>query len=61
MIALNEGYFYVWFDTINRKYSRPFTKEDIEKYLDDKDLIRATRDRWALIEYRSLNEVQFEF
>ena len=57
---LGEGFSYVWLDTNTGKFSRPLSKEDVEKYLNGKDLEQAKRDKWALIEYRSLNGVEFE-
>jgi len=59
--VLGEGFTYVWLDTNTGKFSRPFSKDDVEKYLDGKDLEKAKQDKWALIEYRSLNGVEFEF
>ena len=59
--VLGEGFMYVWLDTNNGKFSRPFSKEDVEEYLNDKDLQQAKQDKWALIEYKSLNGVEFEF
>jgi hypothetical protein len=59
--VLGEGFMYVWLDTNTGKFSRPFSKEDVEKYLDEKDLEQAKRDKWALIEYKSLNGVEFGF
>jgi hypothetical protein len=59
--VLGEGFMYVWLDTNTGKFSRPFSKEDVEKYLDSEDLEKAKRDKWALIEYKSLNGVEFEF
>ena len=59
--VLGEGYLYVWLDTYTGIFSRPFSKEDVEKYLNQKDLEEAQNDKWVLIEYRSLNGVEFEF
>lgn len=59
--VLGEGYLYVWLDTYTGNFSRPFSKEDVEKYLNQKDLEEAQNDKWVLIEYRSLNGVEFEF
>jgi hypothetical protein len=59
--VLGEGFTYVWLDTNTGKFSRPFSKEDVEKYLDEKDIEQAKCDKWALIEYKSLNGVEFEF
>ena len=59
--VLVEGFMYVWFDTNTGKFSRPFSKEDVEKYLDEKDIQQAKQDKWALIEYKSLNGVEFDF
>jgi hypothetical protein len=59
--VLGEGFMYVWLDANTGKFSRPFSKEDVEKYLDEKDIEQAKRDKWALIEYKSLNGVEFEF
>ena len=59
--VLGEGFMYVWLDTNTGKFSRPFSKKDVEKYLNDKDLQQAKQDKWALIEYKSLNGVEFEF
>ena len=50
--------FYVKGDTVYFIFD---TKEDVEEYLDDKDLQQAKQDKWALIEYKSLNGVEFEF
>lgn len=58
---LGEGFMYVWLDTNTGKFSRPFSKEDVEKYLNGKDIQQAKQDKWALIEYKSLNGVEFEF
>ena len=58
--VLGEGYMYVWLDTNTGKFSRPFSKEDVEKYLDEKDIQQAKQDKWALIEYKSLNGVEFD-
>lgn len=58
---LGEGYMYVWLDTNTGKFSRPFSKEEVEKYLSEKDIQQAKQDKWALIEYKSLNGVEFEF
>jgi len=55
--VLGEGFMYVWLDTNTGKFSRPFSKEDVEKYLDEKDIQQAKQDKWALIEYKSLNGV----
>lgn len=60
-ITLSEGFTYVWLDTNTGKFSRPFSKKDVEKYLNDKDLEQAKHDGWALIKYRSLNGVEYEF
>ena len=59
--VLGEGFMYVWLDTNTGKFSRPFSKEDVEKYLNEKDLQQAKLDNWALIEYKSLNGVELEF
>ena len=59
--VLGEGFMYVWLDTNTGKFSRPFSKEDVEKYLDEKDIQQAKQDKWALIEYKSLNGVEFDF
>ena len=59
--VLGEGFMYVWLDTNTGKFSRPFSKEDVEKYLNEKDLEQAKQDKWTLIEYKSLNGVEFEF
>ena len=36
--VLGEGFMYVWLDTNTGKFSRPFSKEEVEKYLSEKDL-----------------------
>ncbi len=59
--VLGEGFMYVWLDTNTGKFSRPFSKEEVEKYLSEKDIQQAKQDKWALIEYKSLNGVEFEF
>ena len=59
--VLGEDFMYVWLDTNTGKFSRPFSKEEVEKYLSEKDIQQAKQDKWALIEYKSLNGVEFEF
>ena len=59
--VLGEGFMYVWLDTNTGKFSRPFSKEEVEKYLSEKYIQQAKQDKWALIEYKSLNGVEFEF
>ena len=59
--VLGEGFSYVWLDTNTGEFSRPFSKKDVKKYLDGKDIEQAKHDKWALIEYKSLNGVEFEF
>ena len=59
--VLGEGFMYVWLDTNTGKFSRHFSKEEVEKYLSEKDIQQAKQDNWALIEYKSLTGVEFEF